>query len=125
MADTGHVDTDLVGPAGLQAAADVGIAGKPLHDLPVGHRAPAPPVHHRHLLPVRRAAADGGVHGAPVLPEISHRHRLVGPGQGVVLELGGQGLVGEVVLGGDDEAAGVPVDAVDDAGAQGSVDSGE
>ena len=32
----------------------------------------------------------------------------------MVLELGGKGLVGGVVLGGDDEAAGVPVDAVDD-----------
>ena len=43
----------------------------------------------------------------------------------MVLELGGQGQVGPVVLRGDDQAAGVPVDAVDDAGAQGAVDPRE
>ena len=47
------------------------------------------------------------------------------PGKGVILELGGQGLVGIVVLGGNEQPRCVPVDAVDDAGAEGSVDSGE
>ena len=61
--------------------------------------------------------------GASTVPQSSrkpaHRHRLVHPGQGVILELGGQGQVGTVIFSGDDQAGGVPVDAVDDAGAQG------
>ena len=43
----------------------------------------------------------------------------------MVLELGGKGLVGGVVLGGDDEAAGVPVDAVDDPRTQGAPHAAE
>ena len=85
----GHVDADLVGPARLQPAADVGDAAVPGDDLPVGHGTAAV-CHHRHLLPVGGMAADGGVHGAPVLPEIAHHQALVGPGQGVVRQLGGE-----------------------------------
>ena len=67
--------------------------------------------------------------GASTVPpssrEAAHRHRLVHPGQGVVLKLGGQSQMGPVVFRGDDQAGGVPVNAVDDAGAQGTVDAGE
>ena len=66
--------------------------------------------------------------GASTVPPSSRRpppHRLVLPVKGVILELGGQGLVGIVVLGGNEQPRCVPVDAVDDAGAEGSVDSGE
>ena len=92
----------------------MGEALEPLQDLPVGHRPAAPPVRDGHLLPVCVVAADGCVHSPPVLPEVPHQHGLIGPGQGVVLELGGEGLMGGVVLGRDDEAAGVPVNPVDD-----------
>ena len=97
---------------------------EPLQHSPVGHRRPAVR-HHRHLLPVGRAAADGGVHGPRVLPEIPGHDAPVDAGEGVVLELGGELLMGEVVLGRDDETGGVPVDPVDDAGAQGPADAGE
>ena len=70
-------------------------------------------------------AGDGGGDGAAVLAEAPHRHGVVQAEQGVVLELGGQRQVGAVVFGGDDQAGGVPVDAVDDAGAQLAVDAGE
>ena len=70
-------------------------------------------------------AADGGVHRARILPETAHGNGLIHPGQGMVLELGGQGQVGPVILGSDDKPRGVPVDAVDDAGAQLAVDSRE
>ena len=43
----------------------------------------------------------------------------------VALQLGRQGQVGSIVLGGDDQPRGIPVNAVDDARPQGSVDSGE
>ena len=70
-------------------------------------------------------AADGGVHRAAVLLQIARDQALIRAGQGVVAELGTEKGVGRVVLGGDDETAGVPVDAVDDAGALLAADAGE
>ena len=122
MAQIGHVDANLVGAAGLQTALQVGAAGIAPQHLPVGHRRTALGVH-RHLLPVHRVAADGGVHRAAVLFEAAHRHRLVHPGQGVVLKLGGQSQMGAVVFGRDNKAGGVPVNAVDNARAQLPVDA--
>ena len=124
VAQVGHVDPDLVGAAGLQTAADVGEAGVAGDDLPMGD-GPAAIRDHRHLLPVPFVPSNGGVHGAGVLPEVAHHDALIGPGQAVVRELGGELLVGEVVLRRDDEARGVPVDAVDDAGALLPADAGE
>ena len=80
---------------------------------------------HRHLLPVPFIPANGSVHGAGILSEVSHDEALIGSGQAVVRELGGETLVGEVVLGGDEKTGGVPVDAVDDAGALLPADAGE
>ena len=113
------MDPDLVGASRLQAALHMGEARVARQHPPVGHRLPAVLPVDGHPLPVHRVSADGGVHGAAILPQPAHRHRLIDPGQAVVLELGGQGQVGPVVLRGDDQAAGVPVDAVDDARAQG------
>ena len=125
VADVGQMDPDLVGAARLQTAAQMGDAGIPGDDLPVGHGLPAPLPHHRHALAVHRMAADGGVHGAAVLPKIPHRQAFIGPGQGVVRQLGRQGQMGCIVFGGDNEAAGVPVDAVDDAGTLLAPDAGQ
>ena len=124
VADVGHVDPDLVGASRLQTAAHMGAARVPGDDLTMGHRAAAVR-HHRHFLPVHRMAADGGVHSAAVLFQVPHHHALVGPGQGVVLELGGELLVGIVVFRRDDEAGGVPVNAVDDTRPQFPADAGE
>ena len=122
VAQVGQVDPDLVGPAGLQAALQMGVAGEALQHRPVGDGPLARHVVHRHALPVGLVPGDGQVHGACVLLEAPHRHRLILPVEGVVLELVGQGQVGRVVLGGDEQAAGVPVDAVDDARADDPVD---
>ena len=124
MADMGHVDSDLVGASGLQAAAHMGVARIPGDDFPVGDGA-ASPGDNRHLFPVAGTAADGGVHRALVFPEIAYHHALIGPGQSVVLELSGKLLVGKVVFSGDDETGGVPVDAVNNTWSQGSADAGE
>ena len=123
MADGGQVDPDLVGAAGLQPALDVGMAGITAQNGPVGHRRAAVGPVYGHLFPVHRVAADGGVYGAGLLPEGPHAYRLVLPVEGVVLELLRQGQVGGVVLGGDEEPRGVPVDAVDDARPQLPVDA--
>ena len=122
MAQVGHVDANLMGAAGLQAALQVGAAGVAPQYPPVGHRRTALGVH-RHLLPIHRVAANGGIYRAAVLLKAAYRHRLIYPGQGVVLELGGQGQMGPVIFRRNDEAGGVPVDAVDDAGAQLPVDA--
>ena len=70
-------------------------------------------------------AADGGGDRPLVLPQPPDGNGLVDPRQGVVLELLRQGQMGLVVLGGDQQAAGVPVDPVDDAWAQLPVDAGQ
>ena len=119
-----HVDADLVGAARLQAAGDVGMAVLGVDDLPVGNCLP-PVWGDRHALAVCGVPPNGGVHRTAILPEGAHRHPVVQPEQGVILQLGGQGQVGPVVLRRDEQAGGVPVDAVDDAGTQLPVDSGE
>ena len=67
--------------------------------------------------------------GASTVPASSRRlpvhHAFVYTGEGVILQLGGQGQMGGVVLGGDDETGGVPVDAVDDAGPLFTVDAAQ
>ena len=62
---------------------------------------------------------------AAVLAQVPHHDAAVDAGEGVVLELGGELLVGEVVFRRDEEAGGVPVDAVDDAGPQLPADAGQ
>ena len=103
----------------------MGMAGVTTQNGPVCHRRPSPLWVHAHPFAVRRVPGDGRVHGAGRLFQRAHAHRLVFPVEGVVLELCGQGQVGGVVFGGDDEPRGVPVNAVDDAGPQRPVDSGE
>ena len=124
MADVGHVDPDLMGAAGLQPALHIGKAGEPLQYLPMGYGGPAV-CHHRHFLAVCGMSADGRVHSAGVLPEVSHHNALIDPGQRVVLELGRELLMGEIVFRRDDEARGVPVDPVDDSRPQLPADAGE
>ena len=124
MADISQMDPDLVGTARLQSAAQVGDTGIPGQHLPMGDGGTSLG-HHRHLLAVAAAAADRGVYGAAVLPEVPHRQTLIGTGQRMIRQLGRQCQMGGVVFGGDDQAAGVPVDAVDDAGTLLAADAGE
>ena len=69
--------------------------------------------------------SDGCVHRAAVLLQVAHHQTLIRPRQRVVAELGAEPQMGGVVLGGDDETAGIPVDAVDDAGALLPADAGQ
>ena len=90
----------------------------------MGHGIPAAG-HHGHLLPVCRTAADGSVDRACILPEIPHDDAAVCPGQCMILKLCRQPDMGKVVLRRNDKAGGIPVNAVDNAGAQLPVDAGE
>ena len=65
------------------------------------------------------------VDGAAVLAEVSHGKALICPRERVIRELRREGEVRGVVLRRDDQAAGVAVDAVDDAGALFAADAGE
>ena len=125
MADVRHVDADLVGAAGFELAADVGIAPVAFDDLPVGHGVPGIALGDAHFLPVGGVPPDGGIHGAGVLPEGAADNALIGSGHGVVLELGGQPGVGVVVFRYGQQAGGILVDPVDDSGAKLAVDAGE
>ena len=70
-----------------------------------------------HLLAVDMVSPDGSVDGAAVLAEVAEGEALVSAGEAVVGKLGRESQVCRVIFGGDNEAAGVAVNAVDDAGA--------
>ena len=70
-------------------------------------------------------AADGRVNGAGILPEAAADDTFIHPAQAVILQLGGKGLMGKVVLRHDEQSAGIHVNAVDDAGPLFAVDAGE
>ena len=70
-------------------------------------------------------AGHGGVHGAGVLPKAAHSDGVILPVKTVVLQLGRQSQMGSIIFGGNDKPRGIPVNAVDDARPQLSVDSGK
>ena len=113
--DVGHVDADLVRAPGLEPAAQVRPALVAGDDLPVRDGAAASG-HDGHALAVRRASGYRRVDRAGVLPHAAAHDALVDARQAVVGELGAEGEVRGVVLRGDNEARGVLVYAVDDAG---------
>ena len=88
VANIGHVDADLVGAARLQFAAEVRAAFQGLQHLPMRDRRTTAS-DDRHFLPVPLASPNGGVDGAGGFFHVAGYDALVGPGQGVVLELGG------------------------------------
>ena len=112
MADVGHVDADLVGAARLQLTADVGVATVTLHHFPMGHGLLGIAGGDSHLLAVGGMAANGGVHGAAVLPEGAADDALVNTVHGVILQLGSQHGVCQIVLCNSQQTGGVLVDAV-------------
>ena len=78
-----------------------------------------------HLLAVGGAATDGGIDGNCIFPEMSVDDGLVLPREAVGLNLLRQPPVGLVVFGYNQKAAGVLINAVDDAGANHPVDAGK
>jgi len=123
-----EVDADLMGAAGVEVAQDEGGSEvvSPREQVVVGDGgAPGAGVEDCHLLPVDRVTSDVGEDGAG-------RFRGNAGGGGEVEfgglapgELVGEGLVGEVGLGGHEAARGVLVEAVDDPGALDAADAAE
>ena len=125
VAAVGHVDADLVRPARFQLTLDKRIAGKALQHAPVRHGAAAVFLRDGHFLAVGRVAADRRIDGAGIVLDIAADDTHIRPGQTVILQLRGKRGVREVVLGCDDEAGCVFVDAVDDAGPLFPTDAGQ
>ena len=120
----GHMDANLMGPARLQAAPDMGIPPVPCDDLIMGHGMAAVFLRHSHLFPVRGVAANGRVNGAAVIFHTAADNGLIRPGQGVVRQLGRQFLMGEIVFRHNQQTRRVFINAVDDAGPQFAVNAG-
>ena len=121
----GHVDTDLVGAAGFQLAAHVGITPVTGYYLPMGNSLFAVSLGDAHLFPVGGVAANGGIHRAAVFPERAADDGFVGAGHRMVFQLRCQNSMGKVIFGYRQKTGGVLINAVDNAGAQHAVDAGK
>lgn len=62
MADTGHVDANLMGAACLQPALHMGVLSETVQNPVMGYGILAVLVIDAHLLALHRMAADGSVH---------------------------------------------------------------
>ena len=120
----GHVDADLMGPAGLEDTFHVRVVPEAFQDAYVRHSG-LPGGVHGHLLAVLRVPADRAVDRELLLPDPVMDDRQVLPADAVFLELRRDGGVGRVVLADDERACRVAVDAVHDAGPQDAVDPGQ
>ncbi len=104
-----------MGAAGGQLAFDQGGTGKALDD-PVAGQGLATARHHGHAGSLDRVTADGGVDFA-ALPGVTMHQRLVVALDGTRLELADQVGLGFEGFGNHQQAAGVLVEAMHDAGA--------
>src|SRR5262249_34198922 len=126
MPDRGEVDADLVGAPGLEPAGEKArhrraiAAAVAFEHLPMGDRW-APACAHRHLVADAGMAADRLVDGAARPLRYAPDERQIAaaqhPAAAVVGELAGERAMGAIGLGHHDEAAGVLVEAMHDAGA--------
>ena len=114
MADGGHVHADLVRAARLQAAFHDRDEAVALQDLPVGD-GPFPLLRiiiDAEAQPVVRVPADGAGNGSLILRQIAPDHGRIDPVDGVDEELVREVRLGGRILGHDQKAARVLVDAV-------------
>ena len=127
-----HVDADLVGAAGFDADFDEGEgavgSGDAFEDFDVGDGGAAPSVRRAaggHADAADEVAGDGEVDGGVVFGDVAVDEGDVGFGDLALGEHLAELAVGAVVLGDEDDAAGLLVEAVDDAGAEVAADVGE
>ncbi len=125
-----HVDADLVGAAGLDADLDEGegaVGGLVMRSSTLTWETAERPVGAAggHAGAADEVAGDGEVDGDVVLCEVAVDEGEVGFGDLAAGEHVAELAVGAVVLGDEDDAAGLLVEAVDDAGAEVAADVGE
>ena len=110
------MNPDLMGASGLEAAFHQRRVVETLKNLVVRPRV-APPIHHRHPGTVVRMAADRRIHGA-LLWRLAAHHREVNPLDRSALQLTHQIRLSLQGARHDKKAAGVFVEAMDNAGAR-------
>ncbi len=103
MSDVCHMDPDLVGPAGLQAAFHIGVTAETLQDPDMGH-GPFAVRADRHLFSVFGIPADGPVNDQLVFFQASVDNGVILPDNGMVLELGRDAVMGSVIFADNDRA---------------------
>ena len=121
----GHMHTDLVGTTGLQLTAHMGIAPITGNDFPMGHRIAGVPFGHAHFLAVRGMAANGRIHRTGIRFQIAANNTFIGARHGVILQLGCQHHMGQIVFCHRQQTGGILIDPVDDTRTQLSVDTGQ
>jgi hypothetical protein len=126
MAEVFHVDADLMGAAGVEGALEEGAdAGDLLGDAPGGAGGAAAAVQDGHLFAMDGVAADLVFDDAGALVgEVALNEGEVDFCDGAAGELAGEMGVGGVCDGYYEAAAGVFVEAVDDAGTLLAADAG-
>ncbi len=128
-----HVDADLMGAAGLDADLDEGEGavggGEALEDVDVGDGGAdafaAEGSAGGHAGATDEVTGDGEVDGGVIFCNVAVDEGEIGFGDLAGGEHLAELAVGTVVFGDEDEAAGLLVEAVDDAGAEVSADLGE
>lgn len=135
MPDVRHVNANLVGPSGLQAAFDQAgdrrciLRSEPLLDLPVSDRMPAGGLHDSYFLPVALRSGQVGVDRALEAGWRSPYEGDIGSFQRACLSVIGKlrrkALVSQIGLGNDQKAARILVDPVNNAGAFDAANSGQ
>lgn len=125
MAERGEMDADLVGAPGLEPHFEPRGESACCLEHAIVADGPLAACHHCHPLAIPGVAADRSVDGTGGGIRDPAHHPLVDPLDAVDGELGGKPEMGAVVFGGDEDAADVAVEAVDDAGAGDAADAGE
>ena len=98
------VDPDLVGSAGFELKFDQAqlVGGVALQDFPMGHGALSAPGVAAHFLALSRMAADRSINNAGILSGAPMDQGEISALDGMLLELGGQVLVAQIVFGRND-----------------------
>ena len=122
MADSRHVNTDLMGSTGLQCAFDQGAIDETLDD-PVVRSCRFTVLNHRHLRALRRMATDGKIDG-PAAFKIAAHQRVVVAFDRARLQLPHQIGLRFQRARHHHQSAGVLVQAMDDTGARHPVEFG-
>ncbi len=114
VVDRREMDADLVRTAGLYLDVDEGEFFETLADLPEAECLPAVRGD-GHFCAVPAVAGDGAVYGAGIVARVPVDEGDVGFENLAEAKLVGEGFVGLLVLGDDDQAGRVFVEAMDDA----------
>src|SRR5258708_34017500 len=109
-----EVDADLVRAPGVEITAHECISTFSLDDL-VARAGEATTLDHRHPLALLRVPADRSFELARTGLDDTADDRQVGAAEGAIAELGGECAMRPVIAGGDDQAGGALVEAMDDA----------